>query len=269
MKRCRGMKNIVVWIAVLVFGLIALLSLNPIAIVEAGQRGVVLRFGAVKGEVLNEGMHWRTPFVERIVKMDVRVQKEQVESGAATKDLQTVDSVIALNFHLDPSKVANIYQQVGDNDAVLENVISPSLQESVKAGTARYTAEELITKRDEVREDIKLSLTQKFTPRGIIIDEFNIVNFSFSDSFEAAIEAKVTAEQSALAAKNKLDQVRFEAEQRVAQAKAEAEAIKIQAQAIQQQGGQNYVQLQAIEKWDGKLPTNFVPGSALPFLNIR
>ena len=248
------------------FLLIGFLALNPFVLVEAGHRGVFLNWGAVTTNVVAEGLSFRIPVMQRVVMMDVRIQKEQVEASAATRDLQSVSSTVALNFHLDPTKVAQIYQEIGLD--YIDSIISPVMQEAIKSSTSRYTAEELITKREVVRDDIKNIIKEKMTPKGIMVDEFNIVNFSFSQSFEAAIEAKVTAEQDALAAKNKLDQVKFEAEQRVAEAQAEAEAIKIQAQAIQQQGGANYVQLQAIQKWDGKLPTSFIPGSTLPFLNI-
>jgi len=251
---------------VLFFVLIVILSLNPFVMVEAGHRGVVLNWGAVSKDVRAEGLSFRIPVMQRVVVMDVRVQKEQVEASAATRDLQSVSSDVALNFHVLPDEVDRVYQNVGLS--YIDTLIAPILQEAIKASTARYTAEELITKRENVREDIKNIVREKLSTTGIAVDEFNIVDFSFSKSFDAAIEAKVTAEQEALAAKNKLEQVKFEAEQRVAGARAEAEAIKIQAQAIQQQGGANYVQLQAIEKWDGRLPQQYVPGSAMPFLNI-
>lgn len=242
-----------------------ILFLSSWSIIPAGHRGVRLTFSAVSGSVA-EGFAWKLPIVQGIVKMDVRVQKETATASAATKDLQNVATKIALNFHIEPEKVSEIYRGVGVDYS--QNLISPVIQEAIKAATSRYTAEELITKRELVREDTKTLLGEKLSARGIIIDEFNIVDFEFSPQFTSAIEAKVTAEQNALTAKNKLDQVKFEAEQRVAQAKAEAEAIKIQAEAITQQGGDNYVQLQAIEKWDGKLPQQFIPGSALPFINL-
>ncbi len=139
----------------------------------------------------------------------------------------------------------------------------------MKANTAKYTAEQLITKREDVRAGIIALLTDKMKPFGVTVDAVNITNFDFSPQFNTAIEAKVTAEQNALAAKNKLDQVQYEAQQRVAQADGEAKAIAIQAQAINSQGGASYVQLKAIEKWDGKLPTQFIPGQSVPFLNLN
>lgn len=252
-----------------VIGLVAFvlfLMLNPFGIVGAGERGIRLRFGAVTEGVIGEGLYFRIPFVESVKKMDVKIQKEQVTASAASKDLQTVTSIVALNFHLDPNKVADIYQNIGmDYD---DKIITPAIQEAVKAATAQFTAEELITKRTKVRETIKELLTEKIGDVGIVIHEFNIIDLDFSASFNKAIEAKVTAEQDALAAKNKLEQIKFEAEQKVVAATADAEAIRIQAQAITQQGGKDYVQLQAIAQWNGILPVNWYGGAVLPFVNI-
>lgn len=253
----------------LVIGLvlfILFLMLNPFGIVGAGERGIRLRFGAVTEDIIGEGLYFRIPFVESIKIMDVKIQKEQVTASAASKDLQTVTSIVALNFHLDPLKVADIYQSIGmDYD---DRIITPTIQEAVKASTAQFTAEELITKRTEVREMIKALIIEKIGDIGIVVHEFNIIDLDFSASFNKAIEAKVTAEQHALAAKNKLEQVKFEAEQKVTKATAEAEAIRIQAQAITQQGGKDYVQLQAIDKWNGILPVNWYGGAVLPFIDI-
>lgn len=158
---------------------------------------------------------------------------------------------------------------MGNNDLVKTKLIDPALQEAVKSVTAKYTAEQLITKREEVTSAIQVQLRNKLQPSGIEVDGFNVINFDFSTSFNAAIENKVTAEQNALAAKNKLDQVKYEADQRVAEADGEAKAIAIQAAAIQNQGGAAYIQLKALEKWDGKLPTYMLGGSSVPFININ
>ncbi len=229
--------------------------------VGAGQRGVLVQMGAVQDKVFDEGFYVKAPFFQKMVKVDVRIQKDEVDASAASKDLQIVTSRIALNYHLDPDSVNVLWQEVGKN--YNSRIIAPAIQEKVKAVTAKFTAEELIGRREEVKEEIKISLTEALAVRGIMVDEFNIMNFDFSASFNTAIEAKVTAEQNALAAKNKLEQVKFEAEQRISQAKGEAEAIKIQAQAITQQGGKDYVNLQWIKAWgDGgaKVP-EFIMGS--------
>lgn len=235
--------------------------------VPVGYRGVATRLGNVTGQIRGQGIFFKVPFIEGNKNIEVRVQKKATKADSASKDLQVVSAEVALNFRLEPSLLVSLYQELGmDFD---DRIIVPALQESVKATTAKYTAEELITRRTEVREGIKLLMTQKMGNNGIIVEDFNIVNFDFSDSFNKAIEEKVTAEQNALASKNKLEQVKYEAEQRIAQAKGEAEAIKIQSEAIMSQGGANYVQLKAIEKWNGQLPQQFIPGQSLPFINLN
>lgn len=235
----------------------------PFGTIGAGERGVLLRWSAVTGKVFDEGLFVRIPVSDRVIVMDVKIQKEQIEATAASKDLQSVTSIVALNFHINPDKVANIYQEVGADYKI--RLIDPALQESVKASTAKYTAEELITKREQVREEIRNHVKDKLATRGIEVDDFNIVDFSFSRSFNEAIEAKVMAEQSALAAKNKLEQIKFEADQKIAEAKGKAEAIRIESIALKD--NPQVLQLRALEKWDGKLPV--VTGEVTPFIDLK
>lgn len=243
------------------------LFLSSFTTVSASQRALVLHFGAFDGQVLEPGFHWLTPFRDSVEKMDVSTQKVEAAAEAATQDLQDVHSTVAVNFNLDEAYVGDIYLTFRGDHA--DRLIAPALQESIKATTAKYTAEQLVTKRSEVRDDIRRLLVEKLAPHHIVVGEFNITNFSFSPSFNKAIEAKVTAEQDALTEKNNLETKRFLADQRIEEARGEAEAIKIQAQAINSQGGADYVNLQAIAKWDGHLPQQFVPGSAIPFLNLK
>jgi len=249
-------------VIITVVGLFLLFSLSPFGIVNAGERGIMLRFGAVTGRVLSEGLYFRIPLVESVKIMDVKIQKEEADVSAASKDLQTVTSKVALNYHIDPDKVDSIYQSIGINYSA--RLIDPYVQESVKAITAQYTAEELITKRELVRDAIKTALRAKFDNSGIVVDEFNIIDFQFSKSFNEAIEAKVTAEQNALAAKNKLEQIKFESEQVIASAKGKAEAQRIEGEALR--ANPQVIELRAIEKWDGKLPT-YMTGTT-PFVNL-
>lgn len=232
--------------------------------VGAGYKGVKTRFGNVVGSV-NPGLYFKLPFIEHIVKLNIQTQKEETDSTAASKDLQDVKATVALNYNIDPAYVGELYANIGSEYKI--RIIDPAIQEAVKAATAQYTAEELVTKRPLVRDSIKEALTGRLQTEYIIVSEVSIVNFSFSKSFNDAIEAKVTAEQNALAAKNKLEQVKYEADQRISEAKGEAEAIRIQAQAIQQQGGAEYVNLKSVEKWDGKLPT-YMMGNSVPFINL-
>jgi regulator of protease activity HflC (stomatin/prohibitin superfamily) len=247
--------------------LVLLVAWFPLTVVRAGQKGVVLRWGAVTGEILDAGIHWVTPVAGAVEKIDIQIQKEEVEASSASKDLQVVTSKVALNYHLNDSQVADLWKNIGSDFKT--KLIDPAIQEAVKSATAKYTAEELITKRELVKEDIKTSLKIRLAQDYITVDELNIINFDFSSSFNTAIEAKVTAEQNAFAAKNKLEQVKYEAEQQITTAKAQAQTIKIQAEAINSQGGADYVALKAVEKWNGVLPVQMIPGSAVPFIDLK
>lgn len=233
--------------------------------VDTGNRGVVLRLQNPTGEIKEQGFYWKTPFLEDVIEMPVQIKKEEAEASAASKDLQDVTTKIALNYHLDPSRVGVIYQEVKKEWASV--IVQPAIQEAVKNATSKYTAEELITKRSEVREAISVNIREKVTPRGIIVDEVNIINFDFSQSFGAAIERKVTAEQEALASKNQLERIKYEAQQAIEKAKGEAESIRIQSQALTEQP--QYLEKLAIERWDGVLPTYMTDGATTPFININ
>lgn len=233
--------------------------------IEAGHVGVETRLGKVVG-IKSPGFYVKLPLIESITDMDAQTQKEQVDASAASNDLQNVTATVAVNFHVNPVDAGTIFQNVGAD--YQSRVIDPAIQESIKSVTANYTAEQLITEREKVREEILALLTTKLQVYGVNTDSLNIVNFAFSDTFNTAIEAKVTAQQNALAAQNKLVQVQAEADQTVATAKAQAEAIQIQAAAINSQGGADYVELQAVKQWNGVLPTQMYPGGTLPFLSV-
>lgn len=247
--------------------LIGFLIINPLVKVDAGERGVVLAWGAVEDRILNEGIHWITPIKRKVKKMDVTIQKEEQGASAASKDLQIVTSKVAINYHLDPLNVNKLYQDLKKDYS--DRVINPAIEEFVKKTTARYTAEELITKREEVKQDLKAGITKNLVKNHIIVNDIFITDFDFSDQFNKSIEAKVTAEQRALEEKNKLEQVKFQAEQKITQATADAEAIRIQAEAITSQGGKDYVSLQWIKAWGAggaKVPTYVVAGGNNGFL---
>jgi len=250
----------------IVFAIVAFFILNPLVKISAGERGVVLRWGAVENIILNEGIHWIAPIVKDVEKMDVTIQKEEKGTSASSKDLQIVSTKVAVNYHLDPLHVNWIYQNLRHEANV--RIVAPSIEESIKKTTAKYTAEQLITHREKVKDDLRETISSLLAKSHIMVDDVFMTDFNFSPEFNAAIEAKVTAEQKALQAKNVLEQRKYEAEQTVVSAKAEAEKIKIQAQAVNAQGGKDYVQLKAIEKWDGKLPVQIIPNATLPFLNL-
>lgn len=230
--------------------------------VGAGERGVLLQFGAVTDRVLDEGIYVKIPFVQQVQKMDVRMQKDEVPASASSKDLQVVTSKVAINFHLSPNHVNKVWQEVGKD--YNSRIIAPSIQEAVKAVTARFTAEELIIRREDVKEQIKTNLADRLIKNNIIVDEINIVAFDFSKAFNDAIEAKVTAEQLKLKAERDLERIRIEADQKVVEAEGKAKAIRTEAQALS--SNPKVVELRWIEKWDGKTPAYW--GSATPFIGL-
>ncbi|MFH1900142.1 MAG: prohibitin family protein [Patescibacteria group bacterium] len=236
---------------------------GSVGTIGAGERGILLQFGAVKDKVFGEGLYFKIPLIQKVVKMDVKIQKDEVPASASSKDLQIVTSKIALNYHLDPDRVNKIWQEVGENYNT--RIIAPSIQEAVKSVTAKFTAEELITKREEVKEEIKLNLFERLSDSSIVVDEFNIIDFSFSKAFNEAIEAKVTAEQLKLKADRDLKRIEIEAEQNIAEARGKAQAILTEAQALR--ANPQVVELRWIEKWDGKTPLYW--GEASPFIGIN
>jgi prohibitin 2 len=240
------------------------LMFESFTIVPAGHMGVQITMGTVNPVALDAGVHFVNP-ISSVREVDVRLQRATMEgASASTKDLQQVHTDITTNYRLSGDKVAAIYKDFGLN--VVDKVLSPSINEAFKSVTAHYTSEELITKRDEVSAGILQRVKEKVAQFDITIDSVSLVNFGFSPDYQHAIEQKVIATQATLKAEQDLKRVTVEAQSRVAQAEGEAKAIKIQAEAIQTGGGANYVQLKAIEKWDGKLPN--VNGGAMPFLNV-
>ncbi len=190
--------------------------------IPAGYRGVVIRFGAVTGTVLNEGLKTKVPFLDSVIKMSVQTQKYEADAASASRDLQDVSTTIALNWHLDPGMADEVYRTLGLE--FIDRIAAPAIQETVKQVTARYNAEDLILKREEVKADITGNLSTRLMERGIITEAVSITEFQFSATFIAAIEAKVAAEQAVFEARNKLERIKVEAQQREEQEKGEANA---------------------------------------------
>ena len=254
---------------IIVVGLILILFLlKPWAQVDAGQRGVVLNFGAVQDIVLDEGIHFRIPIMQEIKTVDVRIQKVVTDAASSSSDLQDVDMSVALNYNIIPDK-ANVVVQTINSD-YKSTIIDPAIQEVMKAVSARYTAEELITKRPAVSSEMREALKLRLLESNITVTGFSIINFSFSQTFTDAIEAKQTAEQNALKAKRDLDRIKVEAEQTIAAATAEAEALRLQKMNISPdliELRKIEAELKAIDKWNGVLPG--VTGSgAIPFIGV-
>ena len=242
--------------------------------IPAGYRGVLLTFGKPSEIVSDEGLHFKIPFAQTVKKIEVRTQKIETGADSTSKDLQDVQTTIALNFHVIPDLANKLYQEIGMS--YQERVVDPAIQESVKAVMARFTAEELVAKRPQVRSDIEATLDEKLNKYHVFVDGFNIVDFQFSEEFDKAIEAKVTAEQLKLKADRDLERIIIEKQQKITQAEAEAEALRLQKlhispelidlREIEAKSKALDVQKAAIEKWDGILPK--VTGG-IPFISFE
>ncbi|MBI4370226.1 MAG: prohibitin family protein [Elusimicrobia bacterium] len=245
---------------------------DSVVIVPAGHRAVVydvLRKGVLP-QPLGEGLNFIIPFAQSVTLMDVRVQKDSYDAAAQSKDLQTVHAKVALNFRPLSEETPKIYQSFGLGYS--EKVISPAVQEALKQVTARFTAEELITRRDEVKRMIHEVVGHQVAFAHIKVEELYITDFEFSRQFAESIEAKQIAEQQALKAKRDLDRIRVEADQKIATARAEAESLRMQKEAITTnliQLRQVEVQKLAIEKWDGHMPEIMMSDGATPLLDLN
>lgn len=202
--------------------IVASLILGSFTTIPAGHRGVVIRFSAVTGKILDEGLQTKVPFLDSVEKMSVQTQKYEADAAAASRDLQDVSTTIALNWHLDPGMAAEVYRTLGLE--FIDRIAAPAIQETIKQVTAKYNAEDLILRRDEVKAAITENLSVRLLERGIITETVSITEFQFSSTFIAAIEAKVAAEQAVFEAKNKLERIKVEAQQREEQEKGEANA---------------------------------------------
>lgn len=248
-----------------IFFLLLAIIFKPFTIVNAGERGVVMRFGKVQDTILDEGLHTIIPIVTSIKTLSVRVQKNDVNAEASSKDLQDVKTDIAVNWHVDPTKVNQIFQRVGDQEQIILRIINPAVSEIVKATTAKKTAEEIITKRTELKQEIDTTLKKRLEVYGILVDDISLVNVSFSTEFAKAIEAKQIAEQEAKRAEFEALKAEKQAIAEVNRAKGQAEAQRLQRLTLTSE----LLQQQAIEKWDGKFPTVLGGEGVLPFININ
>jgi regulator of protease activity HflC (stomatin/prohibitin superfamily) len=226
---------------------------SSIVLVQAGYRGILMRFGAVQG-TLSEGIHIIVPTINTVAMMEVRTQKEESKATAASRDLQVVTTTLALNFRVDPNRAHKVYRDVGTE--YRSRIIDPAVQESLKVVTTHYTAEDLIRLRAQVKSEVELEITNRLKAYNIIVDKsgLSIVNFDFSPEFNKAIEQKQVAQQEAEKQKYVLQQAELERQTDVARAQGKSQAAKLNADALRVQGGTLLVTREWIEKWDGHLP---------------
>lgn len=288
-RQPRGRRNIFRIGIPVIIGIIVLVVVlsASIKIVEAGHRGVLTRFGAVDTSVsLNEGIHFVTPFRDSVIPIEIRTLKTVESAASASKDLQDVRTEVALNYHVSPENAQILYQQLGFEHGV--RVVSPAIQESVKQVTARFNAEELITKRETVKTEIEQQIKQRLASYNVLVETISITEFKFSDQFTRAVEAKVEAEQRALQANNELRRIEIEAQQaeakalgeqkanvaraegvrqaNILQAQGESEAIKIIDEQLR--NNPRYLEWLKTQQWDGVLPLVTGGDGATPFIEI-
>lgn len=275
-------------VVVVVVALIAGLLSRSFVIVDSGNVGVVRTLGAVQEQHLEEGFHVVKPFLDKVTAVDIRLQSADSSSAAASKDLQIVTTEITVQYSIVGEIAPMTFQRVGTGEKIARSLVGPAIQESVKAITAQYTAEALVTKRSDVKLQIQdaiiafinTTLLEKDLVGAIRIANVAITDFNFSQEFNKAIEMKVRAEQQALQAENEKSKIITVAEANAAQRELEAsasafqieaesvaraEAIKREAEALRD--SPELIQLRTIEQWDGVMP-KFVGGGAMPFLDV-
>ena len=269
-----GAKLVLIGIIVLI--IIGVVASASVKIVDAGNRGILTHWNAVdtSSPPLDEGIHFLVPFQDDIVQMEVRTLKYDKDTRSASKDLQSVETTVTVNYRADPERVHILYKEIGLD---YENrVIQPAIEETVKQVTANYNAEELITKRPLVKADIEDAIRERLNQFDVITEVISITDFEFSALFNKAIESKVEAEQNALRAENDLRRIEVEARQHeataeglaaanIAEARGEAEAIAIINQALST--NPNYLEWLKIQNWDGVLPL-VVGDGGTPFIQI-
>ncbi len=233
------MKAKVNTVAVVVGVFILLLLSMSWKIIRQGEVGVVTRFGKTTGRIMQPGLNWKIPLAEAAVIMDTKIRRADTRAQAGTRDLQTVDTSIVLNYHIMSSDTSEIYGNIGDDNKLYEKVIYPAIQEVVKSAFSQYKAEELLTKRDEVKEVIDTRLSERLSTYWVKVDDISLTDITFSKEFDKAIEAKQVAEQMAQ-----------KAQYEVVTAKAEAEKNKVQTTALTPE----ILQKMWLEKWNGVLP---------------
>ncbi|MCA1246153.1 prohibitin family protein [Massilia sp. MS-15] len=255
-------------LAFLLLVLVLLWIVAPYGIVPPGHRGIMTTMGRPGETVLEEGIHWKWPVLQRLHLVDVSIQENNGEGTAASADLQTVTMKVSLNYHVLPSKSLYVFRDLAN--APGERIVLPAVHEAVKASAAAYTAEQLIGQRNALRNDIVEQLRARLGRHGIQVDEMSIMDLDFSEGFNRAIEAKATAEQEKLKAERDLARIQVEAQQKLASAKAEADALALQRQQVTPELlrlRETENQARAIDKWDGKLPDT-IAGGTVPFLNL-
>jgi regulator of protease activity HflC (stomatin/prohibitin superfamily) len=243
----KNRKNLLIVIPIII-GILIIGLFSSVTTIKSGEVGIRVRFGKVVNKSTHEGINFKIPVVERIEKMNVKVQKVEVQTESSSKDLQQVNMSVAVNYRIDYTQAIDLYKNVGTG--YVNVVLAPAIEESIKSVTSKYTAEELITHRSEVSEKCMEELSKKVSKYGLLVSDFNITDFGFSKEFDKAIEEKQIAEQKVLTAKQELERERIEAEKKIVAAEAEKKANELKQKTLTD----NIIKEKFIEKWDGQLP---------------
>lgn len=260
-------RSIIGWIVLIVILIFAvIIFFGSFFIINPGERGIVFdKITGMKNTVYGEGIHFKIPILDKAIRMNIRVQKQEEDASAASMDLQDVNTKVAVNFYVDQTKLLDIYRTIGQStgaeDYMQSQIMNPIIQESVKQATAKYKAEELINKRPLVKEDIDAKIKERMATYGIIVRDVSITNFQFSTAYTKAIEDKQVKEQQIGQEKNQLEVVKIQADQKVAEATGNAEAIRIINEQLQK--SPQYVNYLMMQKWDGKMPLSLGSGTLL------
>ena len=253
--------------------LLILIGFNSYVVINPGEAGVLSILGKAQEDALLEGIHYKIPFISKVDVYDVTVQKFEVPAQSATKDLQDLKASFAINFRLDPVKVVDIRRKQGTLSNVVSKVIAPQTQESFKIAAARKTAEQAITKRDELKADFDVALNERLDKYGIVVLDTSVINLNFTDEFAQAVEDKQIAEQRAQRAVYIAREAEQEAQADINRAKGKAEAQRLLADTLRAQGGSLVLQKEAIEAWrqgGSQMPNVLILGgeneSSIPFL---
>lgn len=263
-------KKVVKWVVMIVIALLLIITLfNSFKTIPTGFVGVKTQFGKVQNDVLQEGLNFKVPYIEKIVLIDCKTKKIEVQSESSTKDLQTVNVAIALNYNVEKNTANQLYREVGTD---YENIIiSPAILESVKSVMAQYTAEELITKRAEVSAMIHEALSNKIMSRGLYITDFNITNIDFSEAYNAAIEAKAVKQQEVVTAQAELEKQKIQNEKEISIAEKDAKVMELQNSQITDKTLQQKaleIQEKMVEKWNGQFPSTMLGEDTSALFNL-
>ena len=249
-KTRKSSKDIAAASKVMAVLLSLLIIFSFFVIIDAGQRGVLLRFGEVQQQVLEEGIHTVIPLVDTVHKLSVRIQNQEISAEASSKDLQDVFTDVALNWHILPEEANLMFQEIGDQTAAVERIINPAVEEGLKAVIAKYTAEEIITRRSEVKANVDEALATRLSVYHIVVDDISLVHVHFSERFREAVEAKQVAEQEVKRAEFVAIKAIREAEAKLNLARGEAAANQL----LQGTLTPDLLQRQALDRWNGNLP---------------